>query len=107
MDNEGRKALIAEMTYDDLPGYCLDAAKLLGVEAFINLSDQFGGTSFYVPKFENVIAKARDRVIVKQFNGDNYKELALKYNLTEVWVRNIINQDKVNKNQIALFEQDS
>lgn len=105
MDNDGRKELIAEMTYDDLPPYCLEAAKLLGVEAFINLSDQLGGTSFYVPKFENVIAKARDRIIIKQFNGGNYKELAIKYNLTEVWVRNIINQDRLDKNQILLFEQ--
>lgn len=107
MESEGRKELIAEMTYEDLPPVCVDAAKILGLETFVNLSNQLGGTSFYVPKFESVIARARDRLIIKQFTGSNYKELALRYNLTEVWVRNIILTDRAKKNQISLFDKET
>ncbi len=104
MNNEGRKALIKEMTMSDLPPYCLDAANIMGIEAFVRLSDELGGTSFYVPKFDNVIARARDRIIVKQFNGNNYKELALQYNLSEMLIRNIITKEQIEKNQISLFQ---
>lgn len=107
MDSEGRKALGSEMMFEDLPPYCVNAAKIIGLEAFVRLSAELGGTSFYVPKFENVVARARDRLIIKQFTGSNYKELALRYNLSEIWIRNIIAKDQAEKNQIGLFEENA
>lgn len=101
-----RDALIKEMRPEDVPRYCMDAVGIIGLEAFMKLSADLGGTSFYVPKFENVIARARDRLIIKEFDsGKNIKELALKYGLTEIWIRNIIAKDRQDKNQISLFEQ--
>lgn len=100
---ERKEMLVDEMQYRDLPPYCIDAAKLIGLRAFMELCARYGGTSFYVPKFDSVIAKARDRLIIKEFTGENYKELALRYNLSEVWIRNIINKDQMEKNQMDLF----
>ena len=30
------------------------------------------------------------KVLKEEFDGSNYKELALKYGLTETWIRNIV-----------------
>ena len=106
MDNEDtRQELMSEVAFEDLPPICVQAVNILGLEMFVKLSCEIGGTSLYIPKFESVIAKARDRLIVKQFNGSNFRDLALKYNLTEVWVRQIINQDLAKKNQTSLFDE--
>lgn len=102
---DSREALIKEMRAKDVPPYCLDAVEIIGLEAFVRLSAGLGGTSFYVPKFENVIARARDRLIAKEFDGGNIKELALKYGLSEMWIRSIITKDRLEKNQISLFER--
>jgi Mor family transcriptional regulator len=79
-------------------------AKAIGVEAFIRLAMAAGGTVFYIPKADSLLQPARDRKIIKEFNGYNYKELAIKYNLSETWVRQVIQQDQLNKSQCKLFD---
>ena len=37
---------------------------------------------------------ARDREIVSEYNGFNHKELATKYNMSESYIRAIINRHK-------------
>ena len=37
---------------------------------------------------------ARDREIVSECNGFNHKELAFKYNMSEIYIRSIINRHK-------------
>ena len=37
---------------------------------------------------------ARDREIVSEYNGFNHKELAAKYNMSESYIRAIINRHK-------------
>ena len=32
----------------------------------------------------------RDEMIKEEFDGGNYRELALKFGLTETWIRNIV-----------------
>lgn len=65
-------------------------AELIGLEAFKNLVRAFNGTSIYIPKIESLEKTVRDELIKEEFNGGNYKELALKYGLTETWIRNIV-----------------
>ena len=48
------------------------------------------GTSIYIPKIESLEKTVRDELIKEEFDGSNYKELALKYGLTETWIRNIV-----------------
>ena len=44
---------------------------------------------------EKMIYKdARDREIVSEYNGFNHKELAAKYNMSESYIRAIINRHK-------------
>ena len=52
------------------------------------------------PQFENIAIElgiykdARDREIVSEYNGFNHKELAAKYNMSESYIRAIINRHK-------------
>ena len=52
----------------------------------------YGGTFIYIPKIESLGRTVRDKMIKEEFDGSNYKELALKYGLTEVWIRNIVSE---------------
>lgn len=65
-------------------------AELIGLEAFKSLVRAFNGTSIYIPKIESLEKTVRDELIKEEFNGGNYKELALKFGLTETWIRNIV-----------------
>ena len=63
-------------------------AELIGLEAFKSLVRAFNGTS--ISKIESLEKTVRDELIKEEFDGSNYKELALKYGLTETWIRNIV-----------------
>lgn len=65
-------------------------AELVGMEGFRNLVRTFGGTSIYIPKVESLEKTVRDQRIREEFDGSNYKELAMKYGLTETWIRSIV-----------------
>ena len=65
-------------------------AELIGLEAFKSLVRAFNSTSIYIPKIESLEKTVRDELIKEEFDGSNYKELALKYGLTETWIRNIV-----------------
>ena len=54
-------------------------AELIGLEAFKSLVRAFNGTSIYIPKIESLEKTVRDELIKEEFDGSNYKELALKY----------------------------
>ena len=67
-----------------------ELAELIGLEAFMSLVRAFNVTSIYIPKIESLEKTVRDELIKEEFDGSNYKELALKYGLTETWIRNIV-----------------
>ena len=45
----------------------------------------------YFPTEKMIYKDARDRKIVSEYNGFNHKELASKYNISESYIRAIIN----------------
>ncbi|MDA8172067.1 MAG: hypothetical protein M0033_05930 [Nitrospiraceae bacterium] len=81
-----------EMRPEDLPEGYQAVARVVGVENALKLSEELGGLPFYFPKIGSLIVKKRDQYIRQEFNGANYKELARKYGLTEVWVRRILHR---------------
>ena len=58
------------------------------------LFKEFGGTSVYFPTEKMIYKEARDREIISEYNGFNHKELATKYNMSESYIRAIINRHK-------------
>lgn len=55
-----------------------------------HLTEQKGGGAIYLPKGVALRLSARDREICGRFRGNNYRELARDYDLTEMRVRQII-----------------
>lgn len=107
-DKEIRAQLAKEVRLEDLKDAhpaTLQAIQAIGVDAFVEMSHATGGISIYVPKFESVIAPARNRLILKEFDGGNYAALAIKYGISEVWVRQIINQQRIKDSHISLFDE--
>ena len=79
------------LALDELREEQRQIAEVIGVEAYLKLTRIFGGTTIYIAKAEEIVKRAdRDRRIREEFDGSNYAQLALKYGLTEVWIRNIV-----------------
>lgn len=84
-------------------------AELIGIENFKKLVRIYGGASIYIPKMDSISKEARNEQIREEFTGDNLHELALKYHLTDKWVRDIIageNGEIDLPGQMSLFDYD-
>lgn len=78
----------------DLPEQFEDIANKIGLENMSILIKEFGGSSVYFPTEKMIYKDARNRNIINEFNGFNYKELATKYNISVSYTRSIINKGK-------------
>lgn len=94
--------IAADMTVDCLPESYQPVAQIVGIENALKLSRHLGGLYFYYPQIDSLLRAKRDERIRNEFNGTNHRELARKYNLTESWIR-IIVQKKPAHEQVALF----
>ena len=73
----------------------LSFADDIGLEKAIMISQKYGGAQLYIPKFETLSRAARDRRIQNDFkNGQSYRLLAQKYNLSKVYIRQIVGAKK-------------
>lgn len=55
-----------------------------------HLADQKGGRTLYLAKGISVALSVRDREMCVKFRGNNYRQLADEYDLTEMRVRQIV-----------------
>lgn len=51
---------------------------------------EFGGTQPYIPRILPHKLSERDQKIFREFRGDNYHQLARKYDLSEIQIRKIV-----------------
>ncbi len=86
-----------ELKISDLPEQFENIAQELGIEKVKALFKEFGGTSVYFPTEKMIYKEARDRDIIAHHNGFNHKELAIKYNMSESYIRTIIGKNKKHK----------
>lgn len=78
---------------DKLPGDLKRIAELTGIEASIKIAREFKGTCLYISSIDNFMREIRDLRIRQDFDrGIAIKRLAIKYSLTERWIRNILNK---------------
>lgn len=68
----------------------LEAWAYQSLQQLQHLIDQKGGRHFYLAKGVAAHWSARDRAICAKFRGNNYRELAHEYNLTEMRLRQIV-----------------
>lgn len=96
------------ITMADIPEGLVEAAQVVGIKTAFALAKHFGGTYYYFPKVDKLLATLRDKKIKEEFNGANYRELAMKYKLSETWVRQITGKPfekktEPDKDQTSLF----
>lgn len=77
--------------FEDIEIEYRDIAEVVGLDCFMKLACLCGGQNIYIPKSDTLCRSARNRQIKKSFNGENYREIARKYNLSERRVRTILN----------------
>ncbi|MGL5713575.1 MAG: Mor transcription activator family protein [Paraclostridium sp.] len=83
-----------ELKISDLPSQFENIAIELGIDKIKALFREFGGTSVYFPTEKMIYKEARDREIMADYNGFNHKNLAIRYNMSESYIRAIINKHK-------------
>lgn len=107
MTENTKKQLMLEVKPEDLEGLpenLQEVLRLTGLEGFVELCFYMSGTTLYIPKLDRIVSPARDRLLAREFNGGNYAELAKKYDITENWVRQVINRENWKKRQMRLFD---
>jgi len=62
----------------------------IAVAVVDELRKHWGGQSFYVPQGAGVKRRKRDLAIFAEFNGRNSGELAMKYGVSEMRVRQVL-----------------
>ena len=82
--------MINFLTKEDVPEILQGLVDIMGIEAFIELIKQYGGSSLYIPNENSVLKPIRNRLIREYFNGNNYKQIAKEFKISEMQVRNII-----------------
>lgn len=82
--------MINFLTREDVPEILQGLVDIMGIEAFIQLIKQYGGSSLYIPNENSVLKPIRNRLIKENFNGNNYKQLAKEFKISEMQVRNIV-----------------
>ncbi len=93
-----------EIKIESLPEAYRVLAEVIGIENTLKIARHVGGLVYYFPKIDRLLQEIRDDMIRREFNGSNHKPLALKYGLTERWVRDIVQRRTADYDQTSLFE---
>lgn len=93
------KAVIDSLTPDDLQENHRAIADAVGMDGLKLLCTAFGGSSIYIPQFRELAKNRVYRCIHEEYNGDNIKELATKYDVSESTIYNII-RDKITRGNL-------
>ena len=82
------------LTESDVPDIVKDVVEVIGMDAFKDLVKLAGGSNLYIPNESNLVKPIRNRKIRDEFKG-SYKDISMKYGISEVQARNIINKEWV------------
>ena len=69
-------------------------ANAVGVEGLVSLCEHFGGSSIYIPQKRELFKNKIYSMIYREYDGSNIKRLAVKYDVSEATVYNIV-RDRV------------
>lgn len=90
------KEWMRKLRIQDLPDPYQSIAQKLGMEIAMEIVSMFQGAQVYFPRLENVCNERRKELILEDFDGYNFRELAEKYACTERWVRKVC-EEKIAK----------
>lgn len=80
-------------------------SRLIGFEAAVKLARYYGGQDpFFIPRALNAMIAARNKVIKDKYSkGKTQAQLAREFNLTERWVRDIVNAEPAPVRQASFW----
>lgn len=78
------------ISVSDFPEKYQCIVEIVGIEKALEIARIMGGTLQYIPKLDDIDRKVRNEKIRQEFTGFNIPELAARYGLTEVQIRNIV-----------------
>ena len=84
--------MVEFLTESDVPDSVKDVVDVIGIDAFKGLVKLDGGSLLYIPNESNLVKPIRNRKIRDEFKG-SYRDISMKYAISEVQVRNIINKE--------------
>ncbi len=65
-------------------------AEAVGVDGLVKLCEHFGGSSIYIPQKKELLKNKIYSMIYQEYDGTNIKRLAVKYDVSEATVYNIV-----------------
>ena len=83
--------MLEHLSINDIPDSIKDVVEVIGIDAFKGLVKIAGGSNLYIPNESNLAKPIRNRKIKEEFNG-SYRDISIKYGISEVQVRNIVNK---------------
>jgi len=78
------------ITLEQLPAGQRELAELLGMSMYVELTRRFGGDTIYIQKYSELQKSPRNAEIRRKFDGYNFSELAREYDLSERYVRALV-----------------
>ncbi len=90
--------MTSELTVEQLNGFYRDIALDMGVEVAVQMYEHFKGLQVVFPT-KLLDSEFIQTQILKEYDGRNYKQIALKYGYSERWVRKIIKSRTIKMNQ--------
>lgn len=77
---------------DQLSGEQRELAETVGLDAYRKLVANYGGNPLYIPKSETVLKEVIRKEVSSSFDGKNYRQLSIKYGLSEKTIRKILSE---------------
>lgn len=74
---------------NNIPEQYQEVANIIGMELYMKLVENFGGSNLYIPNEKSIKKIIRRKKIIEEFDGSNHSELAKKYKISERWIYEI------------------
>jgi Mor family transcriptional regulator len=71
-----------------------DKARLVGIEVAMQVAEEWGGHNIYIPQGAKLHIASRDLEVWELFTGNNHKDLARHFGMSEQWVYKIVKRVK-------------
>ena len=102
------KKLLHLLAIDDLDGENRELAETIGMDAFIKLVEVYGGTGrMYIPQADMLLIPVRNAKIREEYNGTNLYAICREWDLSEGYVRRIVQEKAEELNRAPLEGQTS
>lgn len=93
------KMLLEEVKPEDIAEPQKDLVEAIGMKAFIQGTMKIGGGSWYFPTVRKLLYNVKKRKVMEEYNGNNIKKLATKYNIAESSAYKIIEESRSQKKE--------